>query len=201
MQSPVLSSQRTEVEQRLKELAQTDSILMRLTVKECADRLGLNVGLANFNGAPEIVFRPEVIEQSAPNIPRLLRELEIPIPAGGQAKQLRDALVVAGLIDTLLTTQEQNLKLRCADWLRRASLSKVKISIQRGQDRPQRFVALEVIALIALDPNATDEITRVIARSVLTTSEHLTELVGRSDKFQPLVYTILLALDKRLYYR
>jgi hypothetical protein len=77
----------------------------------------------------------------------------------------------------------------------------VKVSVRFDQDKPQRLVALEVIARIALDPNPGDEITRIMARSVLTTSEHLSELVGRSDKFQPLVYTILLALDKRLYYR
>jgi hypothetical protein len=58
---------------------------------------------------------------------------------------------------------------------------------------------LEVVAQIALDSDTGDEITRIMARSILTTADHLSELVRRSDKFQPLVYTILLALDKRLY--
>ena len=56
---------------------------------------------------------------------------------------------------------------------------------------------MEVVAGLALDPEQTDE-TQVLAQSVLATDGHLLRLWQINDAYIPLVYDLLLALDRRL---
>jgi len=100
----------------------------------------------------------------------------------------------------LAGTPTPELKLRCAAWLQRSSLSKIMeveanlVTIWNSRRRS----ALEMVAQLARDPNQT-AVTRRQAKSILAKDDFILRLWNASDEYIPLVFELLLALDKRLY--
>ena len=103
------------------------------------------------------------------------------------------------LIEELRTNRDPIIRHECAAWLRRSSLSKVtEIQIPSRPLKSRLLTALEVLAGIANDP-AEDTIARVLAKSVLAKDEFVSQLWQSRAEYIPLVFELLLALDKRLF--
>jgi len=196
--TPAISGLRAEVTQALRELAALPSNRLRYAVRESAERLGVNVGISFFKGRPEEVVAESTLEMYARDLSGLLNTLGIPHPAGSETDWLRDSRVDVGLIEQLRKTQPVDAVLRSAAWLRRAPIWEVEIVQAKGLFKSERFSAVEAVAQIATDP-ALDEVSRTLARSVLATEGSLSALLQHGETYRVLVYTILLALDKRMY--
>ena len=66
--------------------------------------------------------------------------------------------------------------------------------------KSQGITAAEAVAKIAIAPDPTGA-RSTLARSVLTSQRCLSELLRHGETYEALVYTILLAMEKRLVYR
>lgn len=200
LQSATVSQMRAKVTEAFKQLAELEPNRLRLAIKERANRLGVDVGLANFEGEPEQIVSPESIDQYRRDLPDVLQDLNIPKPGGREEDWLTDSGVVFALIEHLREDRLVNAQVYAAYWLQRAPLWKIEMTQGRGLLRIERRSAAEEVARIALDPHL-DEFRRALSRGVLATSESLSRLLERGEAYEALVYTILLALDKRLVFR
>ena len=103
------------------------------------------------------------------------------------------------LIEELRTQHDPIIRHQCAAWLRCSSLSKVtEIQIPSRPLKSRRLTALEVLAGIASDP-AEHALVRVLAKSVLAKDEFVLQLWQSRTEHIPLVYELLLEMDKRLF--
>ena len=120
-------------------------------------------------------------------------------PKGREDQWLDNRVVLNALIEELRTHRDPIIRHQCAAWLRRSSLSKVtEIQIPSQPLKSRLLTALEVLAEIANDP-AEDTFARVLAKSVLAKDEFVLQLWKSRAEYTPLVYELLLAMDKRLF--
>jgi hypothetical protein len=199
-QSATVSQMRVKVGEVFKRQAQLESNRLRLAIQERASRLGVDVGLANLEGEPEQIVSPESIDQYRRDLPDVLQDLGVPQPGGSEEDWLTDSRVVFALIDHLREDRLVNAQVYAAYWLHHAPLWKIEMTQGRGLLRAERRSAVEGVARIALDPHL-DEFRRTLSRGVLATAESLSRLLEYGETCEALVYTILLALDKRLVFR
>ena len=191
---------KAEIIQRLKRLMQSPSSQVRVAATQKARSLGSEAGSVGLDVSAYMFFQPEPLDTEAHDLAGLLRQLSLTSPPGDQARWLEDRRVINGLLDGLCHAPSVDLKRRCAAWLRRSSLSKVvEVHVPANawwKTRSQS--ALEVVAQVAQN-SAQDELTRTLAKSVLAKDEFLIRLWQLGDKYTPLVYDLLLTLDKRLF--
>ena len=103
------------------------------------------------------------------------------------------------LIEELRTQRDPIIRHQCAAWLRRSSLTKVtEIQIPSQPLKSRLLTAMEVLAGIVSDP-AEHILVRVLAKSVLAKDEFVLQLWKSRAEYIPLVYELLLAMDKRLF--
>ena len=133
-------------------------------------------------------------------MPELLTGLGLPPTLADKREWFEDRRVQAALLDQLSETGAR-LRLQAAAWLQHSRLqSRVEMTIDVRRVWKSRWrAAVEVIADMAMD-GARDELTRILASSVLAKDEHLLDLAGRDVVYQPLLFTLLLAMDKRLFF-
>lgn len=184
---------------RLKKLAEVDSDAVGYAVQQAAMRLGIKAGLVRDYQPPWPLMRPSTLEIHAQDLPLLLQHLNIPRPRDDEAVWLENRDVLSELIGGLCGTEPYPLKLRCAAWLQQSSLSKiVEINLPLAFWKARRLPALEIVAQIALD-RTRDNNTRLLAKSILARDEFMLRLWQTGAQYVPLVYELLLALDKRLF--
>ena len=189
---------KSDVTRWLQELARVDSDAVRNAGLVRAQRLGTSLALSYMAPVPLI---PETdLDRYAYDLPELIYRLGISQPKGDTQTWLEDRGVQKGLIDSLAETPTPELKLRCAAWLQRSSLSKIMefeanlVTIWNSRRRS----ALEMVAQLARDPNQ-NAVTHRLAKSILAKDDFILRLWNASDEYMPLVFELLLALDKRLY--
>ena len=189
---------KADVTRWLKELARVDSDAVRNASLLRAQRLGTSLALSY--APPEPLIPATDFDRYAYDLPELLYRLDISQPKGDTQTWLEDRGVQNGLVDSLAETLAPELKLRCAAWLQRSSLSKIMefeanlVTIWNSRRRS----ALEMVAQLARDPSQ-NAATRRLAKSVLAKDDFILRLWNTSDEYIPLVFELLLALDKRLY--
>ncbi len=184
----------------LQELAGVESNILRSMLLEKGRQLGMDVGLAESDWNPETLIPLVEMEKAAVNLPSLLTSLGLSFPVGNESAWIEDRKVLHALLDQLLASDSQ-LKIACAAWLRRSTLSPV-IEVAVSLDSPWKsraYSALESVAQIALT-SQHDDFTRALARSILTRDEVILRLWELGEAYQPLVYTLLLLLGKRLQF-
>jgi hypothetical protein len=139
-----------------------------------------------------------VLDSYARDLPELLRQLGMKPPKGREDQWLDDRGVLNALIEELRTHRDPIIRHQCAAWLRRSTLDKItEIQIPSQPLRSRMLSALEVLAGIASDP-AELALVRALAKSVLAKDEFVLHLWKSRTEHVPLVYELLLALDKRL---
>jgi hypothetical protein len=148
----------------------------------------------------EEVLAPESIDSYAQDLAGLLEDLGVKSHGAAEEDWLVDSGVVFGLIDGLRELRPGELLIRIAAWLRRALEARADVAQGRGLIKSQGISAAEAVAKIAIAPDPTGA-RSTLARSVLTSSSCLSQLLRRGETYEALVYTILLAMDKRLAFR
>jgi len=188
----------SDVTRWLKELARVDSAAVRSAILLRAQRLGTSLALSYV--PPEPLIPATDLDRYAYDLPELLYRLDIPQPKGDAQTWLEDRGVQKGLIEALAETPTPELKFRCAAWLQRSSLSKIMefeadlVTLWNSRRRS----ALQTLAQLARDPNQ-NAATHRLAKSILAKDDFILRLWNSSDEYTPLVFELLLALDKRLY--
>jgi hypothetical protein len=196
---PAATIFKEEVLRRFKDLAKVESESVQYAVQLSAKRLGLKVGLAREVERPPDLIPGDVLDDYARDLPELLRQLGMKPPKGREDQWLENRIVLNALIEELRTHPDPIIRHQCAAWLRRASLSKVtEIQIPSQPLKSRLVTALEVLAGIAND-SAEDTFARVLARSVLAQDEFVLQLWKSRAEYIPLVYELLLAMDRRLF--
>jgi hypothetical protein len=199
-ESSAVEAFRAETLQQIKALAQLESCRVRDMARQKLARLGCSVNRSDCVSDPDIVAPADQLAAWAKDLPGLLRHLTLPLPQSDEAQWLEDRRVLSGLIDALCDSSAPERQWPSAAWLQRSSLSKVMElyvptkAVWRSRGRS----ALEIVAQVAQDPDR-DPLTRRLARSVLAKEEFLLRLWQLGDAYTPLVYDLLLALDKRLF--
>jgi hypothetical protein len=184
---------------RFKDLAQVESDAVRYAVQLRAQRLGLKVGLSRKVEPPPDLIPGLVLDNYARDLPELLRQLDMKPPKGREDQWLENRGVLSVLIEELRTQRDPIIHHQCAAWLRRSSLAKVtEIQIPSQPLKSRLLTALEVLAEIANDP-VENAFVRVLAKSVLAKDEFVLQLWKSRTEYAPLVYELLLAMDKRLF--
>jgi uncharacterized protein (UPF0147 family) len=121
------------------------------------------------------------------------------LPKGREDQWLDNRSVLNALIEELRTHRDPIIRHQCAAWLRRSALDKItEIQIPSRPLKSRLLTALEVLAGIAND-FSEDTFARVLVKSVLAKDEFVLKLWKSRTEYIPLVYELLLALDKRLF--
>jgi hypothetical protein len=184
---------------RFKELAKVESEAVHYVVQLRAERLGLKVGLSRKVEPPPDLISGQVLDDDARDLPELLRQLDMKPPNGRQDQWLENRVVPNTLIEELRTQPDPIIRYHCAAWLRHAALSKtIEVQIPSQPWKSRTLSALDVLAEIALSP-AEDLLTRALVKSVLAKDEFVLPLWQSRTEYIPLVYELLLAMDKRLF--
>jgi hypothetical protein len=184
---------------RFKDLAQVESDAVRYAVQLRAERFGLKVGLSRKVEPPPDLIPGPVLDDYARDLPELLRQLDMKPPRGREAQWLENRVVLNALIEELRTQRDPIIRHQCAAWLRRSSLSKVtEIQIPSRPLKSRMLTALEVLAGIASDP-AEQTLAQLLAKSVLAKDEFVLQLWKSRAEYIPLVYELLLPMDRRLF--
>ena len=190
---------RDETLRRFKDLAKVESEAVRYAVQLRAERHGLKVGLSRKIEPPPDLIPGQVLDSYARDLPELLRQLGMKPPKGHEDQWLENRVVLNALLEELRTHRDPIIRHQCAAWLGRSSLSKVtEIQIPSQPLKSRLLTALEVLAGIASDP-AEDTFARVLAKSVLAKDEFVLQLWKSRTEYIPLVYELLLAMEKRLF--
>ena len=199
MDLPTVTILKDEALRRFKDLAQVESDTVRYAVQLRAERLGLKVGLSRkVEPSPDLI-PGQMLDDYARDLPELLLQLDMKPPKGREEQWLENRVVLNALIEELRTQRDPIIRHQCAAWLRRSSLSKVtEIQIPSRPLKSRLLTALEVLAVIANDPTE-DTFARVLAKSVLAKDEFVLQLWKSRTEYIPLVYELLLAMDKRLF--
>jgi hypothetical protein len=199
MDLPTARILKDEALRRFKDLAQVESDAVRYAVQLRAERLGLKVGLSRQIEPPPTLIPGQVLDSYARDLPELLHQLDMLPPKGDEDQWLDNRVVLNALIEELQTQSDPIIRHKCAAWLRRSSLSKVtEIQIPSRPLKSRLLTALEVLAGIASDPTEHTPV-RVLAKSVLAKDEFVLQLWKSRAEYIPLVYELLLAMDKRLF--
>jgi hypothetical protein len=184
---------------RFNNLTQVESDAVRYAVQLRAEQLGLKVSLSRQVEPPPALIPGQVLDDYALDLPELLRQLGMKPPKGREDQWLENRVVLNALIEELRTQRDPIIRRQCAAWLRRASLSKVtEIQIPSQPLKSRLLTALEVLAGIASDP-AESTLVRVLTKSALAKDEFVLQLWQSRTEYIPLVYELLIALDKRLF--
>ncbi len=196
---PIATIFKDETMRRFKDLAKVESDAVRYAVQLRAERLGLKVGLSRKYELPADLIPSNVLDDYAGDLSELLRHLSTKPPKGREDQWLENRGVLNALIEGLRTQRDPIIRHQCAAGLRRSSLAKVtEIQIPSRPLKSRLLTALEVLAEIASDP-AEDTLVRVLAKSVLAKDEFVLQLWKSRTEYIPLVYELLLAMDKRLF--
>ncbi len=196
---PAATIFKEEVLRRFKDLALVESEAVRYAVQLRAKRLGLKVGLSREVEPPPALIPGEALDRVADDLSELLRQLGLKPLKGDAAQWLEDRSVLNALIEGLRIRRDPIIRHHCAAWLRRSSLSKVtEIQIPSQPLKSRLLTALEVLAEIAGDP-AEHPLVQMLAKSVLAKDEFVLQLWKSRTDYTPLVYELLLAMDKRLF--
>lgn len=190
---------KAELSESLKRLMQSESNQVRGATEEQWQLLREDTNAVNGNRSRVKACHIEALEAEARDLAGLLHQLGITPPTGDERRWLEDRRVLNALLDGLSQSPETDLKRHCAAWLQRANLSK-RVEIQfhtRVPWKSRSRSVVEVVAGLALDPDQTDE-TQTLAQSILATDDHLLRLWQINDAYTPLVYDLLLVLDRRL---
>jgi hypothetical protein len=202
-QAPAIASLRMELFETLQRLTPIKSIRLHGALEECGQRLGLDFGRAPFDAPVEAIIPESELERAAAEmeLATLLHVIGLTPPPGPDSKLLGDGEVVRALLEQLQKPGD-GFQLPCAAWLRRSSLqAKLTFNIDlKAIWKSGAVSALEAVADIAID-SRVDELTWALARSVLTKDDFILRLWVSDEVYRPLVYTLLLALDKRLFFR
>ena len=184
----------------LRPLARIPSGWLQQALRQCGEHLGVDLGVPVPSVPLEAIGRASALdaERLATDVPELLTGLGLPPTLADKREWFEDRRVQAALLDQLSET-DARLRLQAVAWLQHSRLqSRVEMTIDVRRVWKSRWrAAVEVIADMAMD-GARDELTRILASSVLAKDEHLLDLLGRDVVYQPLLFTLLLALDKRL---
>ncbi|NTU64208.1 MAG: ATP-binding protein, partial [Chloroflexi bacterium] len=190
---------RDETLRRFRELAKVESEAVRYAVQLRAERLGLKVGLSRKVEPPLDLIPGQVLDKYARDLPELLRQLDMTPPKGREDQWLENRVVLNALIEELRTQPDPIIRYQCAAWLRHAALSKtIEVQIPSQPWKSRTLRALDVLAEIALNP-AEDLLTLALVKSVLAKDEFVLPLWQSRTEYVPLVYELLLAMDKRLF--
>ena len=190
---------RDETLRRFKDLAKVESDAVQYAVQLRAERLGLKVGSSRKVEPPPDLISGQVLDIYARDLPELLRQLGMKPPKGREDQWLENRVVLNALIEGLRTQRDPIIRHQCAAWLHRSALAKfTEIQIPSQPLRSRLLTALEVLAEIASDP-AEHSSVRVLAKSVLAKDEFVLQLWKSRIEYIPLVYELLLAMDKRLF--
>lgn len=196
---PAASIFKDETLRRFKDLAKVESDAVRYAVQFRAERLGLKVGLPRQYGPPPDLIPDHVLDSYARDLPELLRQLDTELPKGREDQWLENRGVLNALIEGLRTQRDPIIRHPCAAWLHRSALAKItEIQIPSRPLKSRLLTALEVLADIASDP-AENTLVRVLAKSALAKDEFVLQLWKSRTAHLPLVYELLLAMDKRLF--
>ncbi len=188
--------------ERLRELATIPSGWLQAQLWHCGEQLGVNLGLPGRLLAPEAVVPPAALtaERQATDVPDLLTDLGLPASLADRPNWFDDRHAIRALLDGLRDSSDGIAKRRTAAWLWPAQL---QVGLEWVVDparpwRSHRATALETLAELAGDPSA-DEMTCTLARSVLARDEHLLGLSASDRDYRVLLFTLQLALGKRLF--
>jgi hypothetical protein len=125
--------------------------------------------------------------------------LDLNPPKGREDQWLDNRSVLNALIEALRTQRDPIIRYQCAGWLRRSALSKVtELQIPSRPLKSRLLTALEVLAGIASDP-AEHTYVRLLAKSILAKDEFVLQLGQSRTEYIPLVFELLLAMDRRLF--
>ncbi|CAG0937217.1 hypothetical protein TFLX_06136 [Thermoflexales bacterium] len=188
-----------EALRRFNDLAKIESDAVRYAGQLRAERFSLKVGLSCKYEPPVDLIPGHVLDSYARDLPGLLRQLDTKPLKGREDQWLDDRGVLNSLIAGLQTQRDPIIRHQCAAWLRRSSLSKVtEVQIPSQILKSRKLSALEVLAEIALNP-AEDLLTCALVKSVLARDGFVLQLWKSRTEYIPLVYELLLAIDKRLF--
>ena len=187
---------------QLWELATIPSGWLQVRLWQCSVQLGVDLGLPSRLLAPETVIPPAALaaERQATDVPGLLTDLGLPASLADRPNWFDDRHAIRALLGGLRDSSDGIAKRRAAAWLWPAQLQ-VGLEWVVDPGRPwktHRATALETMAELAGDPSA-DEMTRTLARSVLARDEHLLGLAASDRDYRALLFTLQLALGKRLF--
>ena len=190
---------KAELSESLKRLMQSESSQVRGAAEQRRQLLSEDTNAVNGNGSRVKACHIESLETETCDLAGVLHQLGIAPPTDDESRWLDDRRVLNALLDGLSQSPATDLKRHCAAWLQRADLSK-RVELQfhaRVPWKSRSRSVVEVVAGLALDPDQTDE-TQALAQSILATDDHLLRLWQINDAYTPLVYELLLALDRRL---
>ena len=126
-----------------------------------------------------------------------MRRLGLKQPKGHENEWLENQGVLNSLIEALRTERDHLIRYQCAGWLRHSTLSK-PLEIRIPSLKVRALSALDVLAEMAISPSE-DTLVRILAKSVLAKDEFVLQLWKSRTEYIPLVYELLLAVDKRLF--
>jgi uncharacterized protein (UPF0147 family) len=196
---PAALNFKDETLRRFKELAKVESEAVQYAVQIRAERHGLMVGLSRRAEPPPALIPGPVLDNDAQDLPELLRRLDTKPPKGREDQWLENRGVLNALIEGLRTQRDPIVHRQCAAWLRRSALDKItEIQIPNQPLKTRLLTAFEVLAAIASDP-AEHTYARLLAKSILAKDEFVLQLWRSRTEHVPLVYELLLAMDKRLF--
>lgn len=182
----------------LRELERVDSAAVLDAMRQRAQRLSAN--RAPTDAPPRSLIPASDLERYAYDLAELLERVNISRPTGDESGWLEDRGVQRGLVISLVEGLPPEVLLRCAAWLRRSSLSRI-VEIKAKIVTPwnsRRLSALEMVALLARDPQQDPAINH-LAKSILAKDDFILRLWNANNEYTPLVFELLLAMDKRLY--
>jgi hypothetical protein len=188
--------------ERLRELTPIPSGWLQAHLWQVGQGLGAELGLPVATQTREMVLPAATLtaERQATDLPRLLDDLGLPARLAERANWFDDRRAIRALLECIHDGLDATAKRRAAAWLWLAQLE-VSLEWVVYPSRPwkaHRATALEALAELTLDP-AADEITRALARSVLARDECLLALAACDRDYCALLFTLQLALDKRLF--
>lgn len=188
--------------EQLREMATISSGWLQARLWQCSEQLGVDLGLPSRLLAPETVIPPAALgaQRQATDVLRLLTDLDLPALLADRPNWFDDRHAIRALLCGLRDSSDAIVKRRAAAWLWPAQLQ-VGLEWVVDPGRPwktHRATALETLAELAGDPSA-DEMTRTLARSVLARDEHLLGLTASGRDYRALLFTLQLALGKRLF--
>lgn len=182
----------------LRELERVDSTAVLEAMRQRAQRLSAN--RAPTDAPPRSLIPASDLERYAYDLAELLERVNISRPTGDESGWLEDRGVQRGLVISLVEDLPPEVLLRCAAWLRRSSLSRI-VEIKAKIVTPwnsRRLSALEMVALLARDPQQDPAINH-LTKSILAKDDFILRLWNANNEYTPLVFELLLAMDKRLY--
>lgn len=190
---------KAELSESLNRLMQSESSLVRGAAEQRWQLLSEDTNAMNGSGSRVKACHIESLETETCDLAGVLHQLGITPSTGDESRWLDDRRVLNALLDGLSQSPASDLNRHCAAWLQRADLSKrVELQVHaRVPWKSRSRSVVEVVAGLALDPDQTDE-TQALAQSILATDDHLLSLWQISDVYTPLVYELLLVLDRRL---